>query len=502
MQPLQTSVQSGPLQTGTPNRYAQTSVGYSGPIQRGFNGGDPLQTSIAGSGDVTRNVGEQALQTGVGSGGDFARGVNPGNVQQSISYDGLSGLPQPGGFEGAAKSAADGVYKQVASRLDPQFQQSESDIRSRLANQGISENSDAYRRELDNFGRSKNDAYNQANYSAVAAGLAAQQQGYGQALATRQQGTTEVNNQGQFFNEAQNQQFQQGHQNANLNNAATQAQFGQNLAAGQFGNEARNAMFQQGQQNAALNNSAQGQIFGQNAQNADFYNKAQGQNYTQNLGAAQFANQAQDQRFSQNLAGGTFANQAQGQNFAQDQSQAVLFNNAQNQQFNQDLAGGQFGNNARQQQINEASYLRNLPLNDIASLLGTGGGPQQPTFNPFSQVGVAAPDYQGAVYQNYNAANQQYQSAQQARSQGLGGIFGALGSIGAAALPVISDRRLKTNIKRIGQLANGLATYSFKYIGDKAVQFGIMAQEAMHVIPEAVGVGPNGYFYVDYRKVW
>lgn len=397
MTPLQTGVQQGNLQYGTANPQAKTDVGWAGGIQSTYGNGGAIKTDFAQGGPLTYNVGGQD-------------------------------------FNGAAAQAANATYQQAASRLDPQFSQQESDYRARLANSGISENSDAYRREMDNFARSKNDAYNQATYSSIAAGL-----------------------------QAQNQGFQQGQQNANLNNAATGQQWQQN----------------------------QGQ--------AQFANQAQQQQNTQNQQAATFGNTAQDQQFQQNLAGTGFYNQAQSQNFNQAQQNAALNNTAQNQAFNQNLAGGQFNNNARQQQIQEASYLRNLPLNDIAALLGTGGGVQNPTFNDFAQVGVAAPDYQGAVYANYNAQNQQYQQAQANRSAGLGGLFGLAGSVGSA---FISDRRFKSHIRRIGTLPNGIATYAFKYIGEKAEQFGVMAQDVLKIMPEAVGKLANGVLFVNYSKVY
>ena len=349
MTPLQSSATTGQLQFGTANPQAQTNVAPAGGIQTSFGTGGPLTSN-----------------------------VQPGQVQGSLNFSGTPAIND--NFNATSKAAADAAYSQAASRLDPQFAQQESDYRARLANSGITENSDAYRREMDNFGRQKADAYNQASYSAIAAGLAAQNQGYNQSLSTRQQGVAETTAQGQFANNAQNQQFQQG------------------------------------QQNATLNNAAQGQQFGQNQS------------------AAQFGNQAQDQQYQQNLASGTFYNQGQNQNFNQSQQNAALNNTAQNQQFNQSLANAQLNNGVRQQQIQEAAYDRNLALNDIAALLGTGGGVQGPQFQQFAQVGVAAPDYQGAVYQNYNAANQQYQTAMQNRSAGLGGLFGLAGSLGSAYL--------------------------------------------------------------------
>lgn len=51
---------------------------------------------------------------------------------------------------------------------------------------------------------------------------------------------------------------------------------------------------------------------------------------------------------------------------------------------------------------------------------------------------------------------------------------------------IISDRRLKTNIKLIGKYANGLNKYSWTYIwGEDST--GAMADEVEQLIPEAIG---------------
>ncbi len=63
-----------------------------------------------------------------------------------------------------------------------------------------------------------------------------------------------------------------------------------------------------------------------------------------------------------------------------------------------------------------------------------------------------------------------------------------------------SDRRLKNNIHKIGQLKNGLNIYKFKYIWDDAWRVGVMADEVRKVLPEAV-ITINGYDLVDYSKI-
>ena len=70
-----------------------------------------------------------------------------------------------------------------------------------------------------------------------------------------------------------------------------------------------------------------------------------------------------------------------------------------------------------------------------------------------------------------------------------------------------SDKKLKTNIKKIGQLASGLNTYSwdwkeeFKHLVGHHPTLGVIAQEAMEVFPEAVSMNPRGYLQVDYARI-
>lgn len=250
---------------------------------------------------------------------------------------------------------------------------------------------------------------------------------------------------------------------------------------------------------------------------SDAYNRAQGNQdraktdaYNQaNYSAIQAGSAEQSRLFGLSLAArqqgqgeadakGAFANSAISQQTSMDQAAAALNNQTRSQGFNEQASNAALQNQGRQQQITEASYLRNLPLNEIASLMGTGGGLTGPTFQGVSQVGVAAPDYQGAVYNSFNAQQQQYQQAQAQKSAALGSVFGLAGT----AATMFSDARLKHNIVRIGELANGLATYVFSYLGHSRREFGVMAQDVLRVSPEAVSIAPNGYMMVDYGKVY
>lgn len=82
---------------------------------------------------------------------------------------------------GNGQAVSDAMYSQATSRLDPQWAMGDEQIRTQLANQGLTPGGEAYDRAYQNFLRSKNDAYNQANWSSIQAGEEASQ-GRGQLL--------------------------------------------------------------------------------------------------------------------------------------------------------------------------------------------------------------------------------------------------------------------------------------------------------------------------------
>jgi endosialidase-like protein len=61
-----------------------------------------------------------------------------------------------------------------------------------------------------------------------------------------------------------------------------------------------------------------------------------------------------------------------------------------------------------------------------------------------------------------------------------------------------SDVRLKTDIRRIGTAAHGLPLYTFRYVGEPGLYEGVMAQDVLGVMPEAVSTAEDGYYRVDY----
>lgn len=181
------------------------------------------------------------------------------------------------------------------------------------------------------------------------------------------------------------------------------------------------------------------------------------------------------------------------------------FNDARQQAMIASGAEGQrdFGmdTQSRKDAIAEILARRQTPLNEINALIS---GSQ--VSNPFAVPGAAQnTGIQPAPL--YNAANQtgQYQTdvwnQQQANSNGMmGGLF----SLGSSALmspagtfAAFSDRRLKRNIIRIGTHALGIGLYMWEYLWGEHAE-GVMADEVLTVMPEAVLQHPSGYMMVDY----
>lgn len=69
----------------------------------------------------------------------------------------------------------------------------------------------------------------------------------------------------------------------------------------------------------------------------------------------------------------------------------------------------------------------------------------------------------------------------------------------AAGLYMMSDKRVKDDIRKVGKLDNGLPVYTFKYKGDDTVHMGLMAQDVEKKNPDAVGE-VNGIKTVNYDK--
>lgn len=156
-------------------------------------------------------------------------------------------------------------------------------------------------------------------------------------------------------------------------------------------------------------------------------------------------------------------------------------------------------------QYQAAGLGRGLATNSLQAFQGASGAGsaamgsyQSPGAQYMSGLGQAGGTFGNmAGYQN-----QAYMQAQGNKAAFTGALLGAGSTLGAAA---ISDRRLKTNIVKVGvDEATGLNLYQFNYIpevGDDGTYIGVMSDEVRELFPSAVIVMSNGFDAVNYEEL-
>ena len=162
---------------------------------------------------------------------------------------------------------------------------------------------------------------------------------------------------------------------------------------------------------------------------------------------------------------------------------------ANQQNYNQMMQGSQYANQIRQMQLAEAMQKRGFSLNEMNALL-SGQQVGMPSMPSFMGAGAAQP----APYMDAYAQDVSMRNASNPWAGLMSGAFG-LGSAALGNTALMSDRRLKRNIKRIGTV-KGHPWYSFDYIwGEPGV--GVMAQE----VPDEYTIQVGDYLAVDYGKL-
>lgn len=66
------------------------------------------------------------------------------------------------------------------------------------------------------------------------------------------------------------------------------------------------------------------------------------------------------------------------------------------------------------------------------------------------------------------------------------------------AATIFSDRRLKTGIRKLGEMADGLGVYAYRYVWGGPEQRGVMADEVASLRPWALGPTVEGFATVNY----
>jgi hypothetical protein len=399
------------------------------------------------------------IQTQSGA-NQYASGDAPNNANQIQTQSGAnqqaSGYVQDPNL--LNQQVQNALYQNSTQYLDPQFQQSNAQLANRLANQGITQGSEAYNNAMLNAGNQQQQAYESARNQAVSGGIGAAQGMFGMNLNQAQLGNSAA---------AQNNQMMLANQQAA--NQALGQQFGQGVTSQQLGNSA-----------AAQNN----QMMLANQQAA---NQALGQQNTQRMGAADFANRA-----------------AQAQ-YGMGTQNAALQNQAASQAYQQALSSGQFQNLTAQQKFAQEQALQQNPLNMLNSVrtgqqLQTAQMPQVGQSNPAALQAVTGPDMLGAAQAQGQYSMNTYNQQMAAYNAMMSGATSSAGTAAGAGAGMYSDRRLKKNIVRIGTHALGIGLYTWDYIWGQPFT-GVMADEVEKVMPEAVGTHPSGFKWVNYKML-
>lgn len=200
---------------------------------------------------------------------------------------------------------------------------------------------------------------------------------------------------------------------------------------------------------------------------------------------------ARQQAFQEDVGSGQFANQAAGQAFSQDVAAGNFGNQAMQNLFNMGRTSALDQNAVRQQMIAEEMQRRGMSLNEMNALLSGQqvAMPQMPGFQ--SAQRSETPNILGATQMGYDAAL----GAANAQNAATSNLFGGLGQMGQMAF-MFSDRRLKSNIRRVGTHSIGVGIYDFEMMGVE--QRGVIAQEVQKVRPDLVKRHANGFLMVNY----
>jgi hypothetical protein len=145
-----------------------------------------------------------------------------------------------------------------------------------------------------------------------------------------------------------------------------------------------------------------------------------------------------------------------------------------------------------------ATALRNQPLNELNAIRG-GSQVTDPSFGTTPQQATTqGPDLLGAAQAAYGGNLNAYNAKVGQQNQNISTAALAtylLGPYAGAAALAFSDRRLKSNIRLLGN--NGRHNwYEYTIFGRREI--GVMAQEVLQIKPNAIFVHPSGYLMVNY----
>ncbi len=350
-------------------------------------------------------------------------------------------LSGPDDFGAEREAVSSAMYERAMNLRRADDERAQSDLENKLWQKGLAPGSEAYNEELNRLQQGRDRAMNDLSLASVMAGS-------------------------------------QEHQRlADLTSRNRAQEFGE--AAGIF--DRGGQTFDRGQQ-----------VFDSQSVMQNFQDQAQRDKFAQTMGLRGLLGQEGQMRFGQDMGLRGLLGQEGAQRFGEDTGWRSQLQGEGRDRFDQDMGfrGQRFNEeNARfaqelakrQQDFAEMQYSRQEPFGQVSQLAGLLGMPG------YTAPQYSAPDIVGMTGSNYAArAN--------AAAQRTGGLLGLAGSLGGALL---SDRRFKENIRKVGKLDNGLAVYAYNVKGLDRTEIGVMADEVEAVHPEAVKER-NGIKHVDY----
>jgi hypothetical protein len=188
---------------------------YGGGQPSGSVTGQTRPLQVSGPGAPGRDP-TAPMNTDLGQYGPTVNSVPTSNVPGLVGGDAL---------KGAMTDAQHAAYSIATGYLDPQWTNDQKALESKLINQGVTQNSEAWNRAMDDFGRQKEFAYSQARSGAVSQGNAAQAQLFNQGLTSHATQFGENVTGANLTNAAQAQRANQGFTQQNITNTEAQRRF-------------------------------------------------------------------------------------------------------------------------------------------------------------------------------------------------------------------------------------------------------------------------------------
>ena len=280
-----------------------------------------------------------------------------------------------------------------------------------------------------------------------------------------------------------------------------------------------------------IGNVRQQQLANQQASQFDIGNRLKAGQLNQQASQFDIGNVRQQQLANQQASQFDIGNRLRAGQLNQQASQFDIGNVRQAQLANQQAGMQDIQNLMQAQQLNQMAGLQGSQnrlgaSQQLGNLANLGFGMGQTVQGNLAQQGT---QQQAMMQALIDAAKQQYGGYTGHPAQGLGYVTQALGATGtptsttessspglfgyltaASQIPGLfpSDRRLKKNITKMGQLKSGLNIYKWEWIdgakelgADMNHTLGVIAQEVKELFPNAVVKMDNGYYAVNYSAL-